>query len=75
MRHATVWATLEIHPWSLRDLAAFGFRACDWGWEESEDLFAAEDAQALLDGREVDLPTCPACAALLDLALEMRGVA
>jgi len=51
-------------------------RACDWeplGCFDPDDFFTDTTARELLEGERVELPTCPPCAALLDLALEMRG--
>ena len=74
MRHATVMALWTIarkeslpSDWQLR-------RGCDWSPDASDAVWGRVDADDLLEGkrptREV---TCPACAALVDLALEMRG--
>ena len=48
-------------------------RACD-GRNTGEDysVMTLGHVQSLLAGRVVDLPTCPACAVLLDEALERR---
>lgn len=79
MRHATVQATRVVFNWlpyhnRFIDKSLRLRRACDWSdTTPLADNFDALDAVHLLDGQAVDLPTCPACAALLDLALEMRG--
>lgn len=77
MRHATVMAVKEIFPWLDLDADGVnGRRACDWSQLRGDDIapfFDVFAAIALLDGKEVHLPTCPACACLVDLALEMRG--
>lgn len=78
MRHATVLALNEIYEWipSRVDRAsAWRRRACDWGVLDTSprEIFINDDAEDLRRGRAVTLPDCPACAALLDLALEMRG--
>lgn len=73
MRHATVWALENVRPWLPDDTTDYGARsACDWEYTTIE-AFTAGDASRLLHGESVELPTCPACAALLDLALELRG--
>ncbi len=75
MRHATVWALESVCHWLPEDSDGYvARRACDWetdlcGFESS---FTAMCAYMLRDGESVELPTCPACAALLDFALEMR---
>lgn len=74
MRHATVNSTLVIFDWHPRRAGMHDRRACDWA--PIMDLvapFCDSTALDLLTGEKVDLPTCPACAALVDLALEMRG--
>jgi len=80
VRHATVLATNVVFRWAdLRgdsEVAAYAKRACDWqSLTETQSLNSLQDMEAkeLLAGGTVRLPTCPACAALLDLALEMRG--
>jgi len=80
VRHATVLATRSIFAWcdlsGDAELAACAKRACDWQpLTEREALNSMQDTQArrLFHGEPVELPTCPACAALVDLALEMRG--
>ena len=73
MTHATAWALDKMYPWLREDARSVAGRAaCSWG-EAGIDAFTVVAAEALLAGQKVDLPTCPACAALLDLALEMRG--
>lgn len=79
MRHATVFAVQEILRSPSRDEwdgAASGLSAC--GWEplpnsSGEGAFNDYCAIGLTEGCKAVLPTCPACAALVDLALEMRG--
>lgn len=80
MRHATVQALRAVHDWIVghdrKANPSLAFvRACDWHentFERHELRFTALDAYHLLDGQTVTLPDCPSCAALLDLALEMR---
>ena len=75
MRHATVTATRAIFdwaPWSMLT-ASNNHRACDWARCADDSWFDFWASEQLIAGREVALPTCPACAALLDLALELRG--
>lgn len=74
MRHATVKALDCVFPWLPHGASDFEQRlACDWSRADVEGYFIDWRAEALLKGRKVALPTCPACATLLDLALEMRG--
>lgn len=89
MRHATVYAieTLRLLPPRQEHwVAASDIKACDWTpappppcgpqpplSEYEDNTFRSYAADLLLAGREVQLPTCPACAALVDLALELRG--
>ena len=77
MRHATVLALNEIYEWipSADAHSAWLNRACDWepSYTGMNNDFINGDAQRLIRGDFVTLPDCPACAALLDLALEMRG--
>lgn len=49
-------------------------RACDGSRiEDAHDgALDYDDAEALLRGERIDLPTCPRCAVLLDDALEKR---
>ena len=77
MRHATVQALRSVYDWlpfhnRFIDKPLRLRRACDWE-EMHEVAFSALDAFHLLDGQPVDLPTCPSCATLLDVALELRG--
>lgn len=87
MRHATARAINFIYPWYEQvDSMGYGWKnindglrlACDWSEfnyraRAEDELFTGGAAQSLVKGRRVDLPTCPACAALLDLALELSG--
>lgn len=74
MRHATVLALDTIHPWLSDDATDYWSRlACDWEDGQLGGAFIVGEAARLLHGGSVELPTCPACAALLDLALELRG--
>ena len=80
MRHATVNATRVLHDWTGdMPVQCQGRRACDWermGDSVGYDMaFNDQEARTMLHGRDVTPPTCPACAALLDLALELRGSA
>ncbi len=59
--------------WNAADTAA-----CDWSrikFADSELLgvFSSGDANHLIGGYEVDLPTCPQCCVMMDLALEIRA--
>ena len=78
MRHATATATRAIFDWApwAPLSASNNRRACDWTHSADcadEKWFDFWTSEQLIAGREVALPTCPACAALLDLALELRG--
>lgn len=75
MRHITVMATNFVSSWLADDATHYaGVLACDWSKvEATAQEFDLPAAVGLLTGTKVELPTCPACAALLDLALEMRG--
>lgn len=75
MRHASVNATLAIFEWQKPPRPnVHDRRACDWAHAGPKELMMVDStAFALLAGERVELPTCPACAALVDLALEMRG--
>lgn len=79
MRHATVLALNEIYEWIPNSLgnraSAWQKRACDWNELDTSPMeaFINTDAENLRRGSAVTLPDCPACAALLDLAMEMRG--
>ena len=83
MRHATVNATRVLFDWvrlgspETDRWQTSDRRAC--GWEKVERRrwpgFSDGSAIDLNGGLKVALPTCPACAALVDLALEMRGSA
>lgn len=78
MRHATVNATYVFYHWFDKDdtRASHGNRrACDWALDNKAGLeqFHEDTAYMLLDGKTVELPTCPACAALIDLAVELGG--
>ena len=76
MRHATVMGLNVLRPWvGYPGGTAWRRLACTWEPcnPEAKDFFNDEHAWDLLGGRRVELPTCPACAALLDLALELRG--
>ena len=74
LRHVTVCALHEVFPWLEDALDERSRRGCDWSsiQDWSQDLTEL-CAWSLLRGVSQPLPTCPACAALLDLALEMRG--
>lgn len=73
MRHATVLSLEKVHQWLSDDATDFAMRkACDWE-EAGISCFGALNALGLLGGEKEELPTCPSCAALLDLALELRG--
>lgn len=75
LRHVTVLALNFIHPWlgpGFRVRDVHDRRGCDWAIE-MKNTFGWDAAENLLLERQVELPTCPACAALLDLALELRG--
>lgn len=77
MRHATVNAVEHIRAPDLQDrwANAAGVAACNWESISLRTLahFHAGSAEDLVFGLRVELPTCPACAALVDLALELRG--
>lgn len=80
LRHVTVLALNEVHSWiefgisTARWSRVVGVVACDWRTVgDDESIFDSSSAYQLLIGIAVEPPTCPACAALLDLALEMRG--
>lgn len=79
MRHATVLAVNAIFQWIEKgeEPNARLVRACSWEseTEDTEHYFGDQDGEDLARGLMpvVGLPTCPACAALVDLALEMRG--
>jgi hypothetical protein len=83
MRHATVYALEALQGIKTKpalkedgwDVGAGNVMACSWERQSQKDRrpFDRTDARDLLAGYEVILPTCPACATLLDLALEMRG--
>ena len=75
MRHATVWALDIVLSGDAQWDRASGVGACNWQDIPilNEPHFIAADARMLLSGKKVTLPTCPACAALVDIALEMRG--
>lgn len=76
MRHVTVIATNAVFAWlpNIHDrYHCSARRACDWGEAKGGDV-SALDVYLFLDTEQAfQPPTCPACAALLDLALEMRG--
>lgn len=74
-RHVTVNALNVVFPWADGAVEATRRRACDWEFSDAlrEDVLYDSEVRRLLRGESVDLPTCPACAALLDLALEMRA--
>jgi len=84
MRHATVYAIEEllhrgrdVPALSRAWVNASAITACSW--ERLADAgahsghFNDDEAAQLLAGERIDLITCPACAALVDLALELRG--
>jgi len=49
-------------------------RACDWADLIDSDVFSQGAAISLLLGIDnVELPTCPDCAVMVDQALESRG--
>lgn len=76
LRHATVMALDLVFRWLPRPVIDAGSRrACDWErvYIFENSTFTYEAGVRLIGGASVELPTCPACAALLDLALEMRG--
>lgn len=86
MRHATVYAIetaqgIKTMPGVQEPGWQFGAGnviACSWEHvieDEMPSALSRFEMMELLVGKPVDLPTCPACAALLDLALEMRGKA
>ena len=78
MRHATVNATFFLYEW-FEDNTYSGREsriACDWsdcegGCLESE-YFNDNAAIKLINGRQCELPTCPECAVLVDLAIQLR---
>ena len=76
LRHVTVRALNAVFPW-LDDCGrpdSANLKACDWAPLESLDALSEMPMWQLLHGSPFEcLPTCPSCAALLDLALEMRG--
>ena len=74
MRHATVQAADVVLSGEVQWSRASGLSACRWEPISilNEPHFIAADARSLLDGKKATLPDCPACAALLDLALELR---
>lgn len=80
MRHATVNATLKLFDWlgSNHDIWRTGARrACDWSPTRAlhhSDVFGDFCSEDLLQGKSVELPTCPACALLLDEALRLAGL-
>ena len=73
MRHATqlALAVADSRRWWLRGIPA-GVRACDGLRIEDDSALDYDGAESLLAGERVDLPTCPACAVLLDEALSRR---
>lgn len=85
MRHATVYAIEVIQrlparaesQWEAAGLewqGASDVRACDWlPLPTAAEAFRSTTAAALLRDVAVELPTCPSCAALVDLAFAMRG--
>lgn len=84
IRHATARAINFIHPWYEQVGGWYGGKsvndglrlACDWSkfaYRSIDEHFTGGQAQALVKGRRVELPTCPSCAALLDKALELSG--
>ncbi len=73
MRHATVSATLIFYRWETYLEDRYERRACDWVKDLTPAIFHQQDAHKLLQGILVELPTCPECAALVDLAQELGG--
>ena len=81
MRHATVYAIEELLRRGTNRVGgwvnASALTACSW--ERLPDAgarsghFNDDEAAAFLVGERIDLISCPACAALVDLALELRG--
>lgn len=82
MRHATVYAIEKLlrrgRPGRVGGwVNASAVSACLW--EHLIDAgvhsghFNDDEAARLLAGERIDLIVCPACAALVDLALELRG--
>ena len=81
MRHATVYAIEELlrrgHNRTTGWTNASGITACSWERLADAGAYSGhlndDEAVAFLAGERIDLIACPACAALVDLALEMRG--
>jgi len=80
MRHMTLNAQISLS--GSDNLAPASFvSACNWEKLDCEpndpfdpfESFNMTDAVELMKGREVKLPDCPACCALMDAALEMRS--
>lgn len=64
----------DHYSWS----SASDTAACDWSRLRYADyadtkVWASSDAEVLIQGRRVLLPTCPQCCVMMDLALEMRA--
>jgi hypothetical protein len=75
VRHATVWALDWLRPWLPFDATDYRNRAaCTWesGGDTSRLSFDVSSATGLRMGctPPTEFPTCPACAAMLDWALE-----
>jgi len=73
LRHATFLAIAKLsgqyHP---HGDAAMSIKACDWTGAWGNDGFDYGAATRLLSGDAVRMPTCPACAVFVDMALESR---
>lgn len=78
MRHATVNATFFLYKWfeDNRYSGRTSRLACDWSCREfgcfESDYFDVTAAINLISGRRSELPTCPECAVLVDLAIQLR---
>lgn len=83
MRHMTVyglgvflsktgWPSYDSW-WNAADIAACDWSAIKFASSELQGVFSSRDASNLIKGYEVDLPTCPQCCVMMDLALEMRA--
>lgn len=77
LRHVTVLALNEVFPWLGSDaMHSVDRKGCDWEALRVvpvPPVLGEMSAWRLVRGGREPLPTCPACAALLDLAFELRG--
>ena len=86
MRHATVWAVIEVATGVNIDSPdkAHGFpgdfRACDWGEQNFVNVdcdfqFSSVVAKRLREGHRTRLPDCPTCALFVEEAMTLRAEA